>query len=290
MIPLRRCHAPLQILLFSFVLFFVAIVYYITIDQQQLTALMVYVPGMRGNVVTERVLTEKTLVGVAQDDPALVNYIRHHLLHPPSRQPYNLSNPAAQHFSQLGQSSYADSEVLHGMTGGFFVEVGAVDGEFLSNTLFFERNRNWTGLLIEAFPHTYQELLQKHRKAYSVNTALAIGNVSAEIHFASTGEKGVLGQISKNSSLTYRTKALPFYSILLALNVTQIDFFSLDIEGSEMKVLRTIPWDKIKIRLMCVEINHIPEGFQTLLEFMKKQGYKFLGIRSIDAWFGGQLS
>ncbi|XP_069182329.1 uncharacterized protein [Procambarus clarkii] len=152
MIPLRRCHAPLQILLFSFVLFFVALVYYITIDQQQLTTLMVYVPGMRGNVVTERVLTEKTLVGVAQDDPALVNYIRHSLLHPPSRQPYNLSNPAAQHFSQLGQSSYADSEVLHGMTGGFFVEVGAVDGEFLSNTLFFREKPQLDGASHRGFP------------------------------------------------------------------------------------------------------------------------------------------
>ena len=32
---------------------------------------------------------------------------------------------------------------------GFFVEAGAWDGEYLSNTKFFEKERNWTGLLIE---------------------------------------------------------------------------------------------------------------------------------------------
>jgi len=35
---------------------------------------------------------------------------------------------------------------------GFFIEIGSYDGESLSNTLFFEMRRNWTGLLIEANP------------------------------------------------------------------------------------------------------------------------------------------
>nr|XP_045621783.1 protein Star-like isoform X2 [Procambarus clarkii] len=270
----------------AMVVSFVFLVFFIVVNKEQISIRSAYSPDVERSVATERVLTRETMEGAAQDDPALVNYIRHNLLQPPSQLPYNLSNPTKQHFSQYGQSQYVDNEVLHGMTGGFFVEVGAVDGEHLSNTLFLERNRSWTGLLIEAFPGTYQQLQQKHRKAYSINTALAISNISSKVHFQYSGGLGVLSRISKNSSQTFQTTAIPFYSLLLALNITQIDYFSIDIEGAEMKVLRTIPWDKIKIRLMCVEINHIPEGASALIAFIVKQGYKFLGIRTIDAWFG----
>lgn len=41
-------------------------------------------------------------------------------------------------------------KILNGKTGGFFVEAGAFNGEYLSNSLFFEIHRNWTGLLVEA--------------------------------------------------------------------------------------------------------------------------------------------
>ncbi|XP_045601735.1 protein Star [Procambarus clarkii] len=233
----------------------------------------------------ERVLTDATFPGSDQEDPALVTYIRRRLLDPPSSLSYNLTYPEVEHQSQFDQSAYVDEDLLHGMKDGFFVEVGATDGEYLSNTLFLERKRNWTGLLVEPFPETYEKLLSKNRKAYSVNTAVALNSVSNEVFFKPIGYKGVLSHIVDSSKEAIKVKALPLYSILLALNVTVIDFLSLDIKGDEMKVLRTLPWDKIKIRLLCVEINHIPEGEGVLREYMQSQGYKFLGVRDVDAWF-----
>lgn len=61
------------------------------------------------------------------------------------------------------QSKLID-ERLRGRRNGFFVECGAHDGEFNSNSLFFEMERNWTGLLIEPDPTAYEKLLQKNRK------------------------------------------------------------------------------------------------------------------------------
>ena len=39
----------------------------------------------------------------------------------------------------------------------------------------------------------------------------------------------------------------PLFGVLKALNVTKVDYFSLDVEGAEMDVLRTIPFDDLDI-------------------------------------------
>ena len=44
-------------------------------------------------------------------------------------------------------------------------------------------------------------------------------------------------------------QCFPFYSVLLAVGQTQIDFFSLDVEGHELKILKTIPWHKVDIKV-----------------------------------------
>ncbi len=52
-------------------------------------------------------------------------------------------------------------------------------------------------------------------------------------------------------------QCFPLYSVLLALNRTTVDFFSLDVEGFELDVLRTIPWDKVDIKVNINNLNQI---------------------------------
>ena len=42
---------------------------------------------------------------------------------------------------------------------------------------------------------------------------------------------------------------LPLYSILLALDNPIVDYFSLDVEGAEMGILKSIPWHKVNIKV-----------------------------------------
>jgi hypothetical protein len=39
----------------------------------------------------------------------------------------------------------------------------------------------------------------------------------------------------------------PFYSIYKAMGRTEIDLFILDVEGHEMEIMHTIPWEKFNI-------------------------------------------
>ena len=71
-------------------------------------------------------------------------------------------------------------------TDGFFFEAGAYDGVSVSNTLFFETQRNWNGLLVEANPDNYDQLLTKARKSYSFGNCLSMKATPEVILFDAT--------------------------------------------------------------------------------------------------------
>ena len=60
----------------------------------------------------------------------------------------------------------------------------------------------------------------------------------------------------------------------------KIDFMSLDVEGAELAVLSSIPWDRVDIELIMVEFNHIDE--QVLDDIMNKAGYSLYKTLEID--------
>ena len=67
--------------------------------------------------------------------------------------------------------------------GGFFVECGALSGERISNSLFFEKTRHWSGLLIEADPMNYAILKTKNRKAFTINACLSVYPYPVKVRF-----------------------------------------------------------------------------------------------------------
>jgi len=64
----------------------------------------------------------------------------------------------------------------------------------------------------------------------------------------------------------------PLETLLLAINMSRIDYLSLDVEGVEIPVLRTIPWSRLDIRIMSVEYGHGPNGKTPYLEFIRSVG------------------
>ncbi|CAC5378243.1 unnamed protein product [Mytilus coruscus] len=210
---------------------------------------------------------------VDMDDPRLIRLIRNYWIENPSDQPYNLKQPHVMDTS-IGQAAFVDNR-LHFKKGGFFVECGALDGETRSNTLIFERSRDWNGLLIEADPSNYALVKKKNRKAFTINACLSIYPYPVKLQFKKSFNVGkiVQDQNAKGRNIV-NVQCFPFYSIMKALNVTHVDFFSLDVEGNELEVLRTIPFDKIHIDMMTVEIAHVPGGETPVKTFVENKGVK----------------
>ena len=59
---------------------------------------------------------------------------------------------------------------------GFFIEAGANNGVKFSNTLFFERYRNWRGLLIEPIPDLAAQCRENRPACIVENCALVAGD------------------------------------------------------------------------------------------------------------------
>ncbi|XP_021943517.2 protein Star [Folsomia candida] len=238
---------------------------------------------------------------ISPTDAIVLRYLREQKLTPPAKreQPYRLGG---------GENSADMANILAAVDhkrGGYFIECGANDGEFLSTSLPLERDWGWSGLLLEASPSLFQKLLTRNRKSWAANVCLSgrveqnefkVYNKSEESWMSGIG-KIVPGKKYKYprfqgqtvSFKGFRTEGkidcFPLVSLLTALNVTTVDFFSLDVEGHEMEVLKTIPFDQIDIKVLFVEHILIPEGKEGLRAFLKGKGYNVVVASSTDFLF-----
>ena len=189
------------------------------------------------------------------DSPRLLRYVKKHLLLPPSNLNIKIeSENASKSYAQLGQDLLIDN-LLKGKTNGFFIEAGAYDGETFSNTLYFERKRNWTGLLVEADPKLFYLLKNKNRRAFISNACLSVKNYAESVNFTFGN---ALGGIEATEYTEYilgngLVQCIPLITYLTVLNITHVDYLSLDIEGTEIDVIKQIDFKKYTFNVIMIE-------------------------------------
>ncbi|XP_071635747.1 uncharacterized protein [Temnothorax longispinosus] len=200
-------------------------------------------------------------------------------------EPYELQEPDVEDPS-MGQSTVI-REIFNDKKNGFFIECGAYDGEMRSNTLFLERFNGWSGLLIEADPINFTKMLQKNRKAYLSPTCLSVTKSPTVATFLMARNIGRLHEPENTTEnapaentldVAYtgehiRVQCLPLTLYIAALGVETVDYFSLDIEGNEIDVLETIPFNEVDIKALSVEYIHNAKGRKYLIDMMDHRGY-----------------
>ena len=190
-----------------------------------------------------------------QDDPHLIENLKNFKIHQPSTEPYNwtFNDITPFYHGEYGQPIYIEKVIFKGQVkNGFFIEAGADDFERNSNSLFFELERGWTGLLVEPLPTAYPKGLMKKRKAWAATTCLSPSTRPRTVEFAWKGlwSGGMAGISPEKTEDSYQVQCFPLYSLLLAsAGQVTVNYLSLDIEGAEFEVLKTIPWDKVDIEV-----------------------------------------
>merc|ERR1712107_756280 len=100
-----------------------------------------------------------------------------------------------------------------------------------------------------------------NRKAWSINTCLSPITKPTNVNFSTKKSSnltmyGIIEEDQKDGS-SMPLQCLPLSTLILALGNPRVDFLSLDIEGAELAVLKTILWDKIDIRTISVETQFV---------------------------------
>ena len=80
------------------------------------------------------------------------------------------------YYSQIKQDYFIDL-ILDQKQEGFFIDIGAHDGITLSNSYFFEKERNWNGICFEPMPEVFNKL-KENRTCITINAAIYTNDTS----------------------------------------------------------------------------------------------------------------
>lgn len=168
-----------------------------------------------------------------------------------------------------------------GKKDGFFVEFGACDGLLISNTLLMEREFGWRGILSEPAPQ-WQAALRANRKCIIDTRCVwsASGETieftefsDDEYHTQSTAVAVASGKAPVSNR--YNVETVSLFDLLQTHNAPQeIDFISIDTEGSEYEILKVFPFDKYRFNFLCVEHLHLGDKQDPLGKLMQDAGYR----------------
>lgn len=170
-------------------------------------------------------------------------------------------------FSQAGQDWFLFHNFFSQMRfgEGFYLDIGANHPRDLSNSFFFDRCLGWQGLCIE--PNEKYHPLYENRTCTLVKNCIYDGNITISMDF----KAGTHGRLGTGSSIA---QCRPLEEILSEHGVRQVQFASLDVEGSETNALHCFPFHSFDIKVWLVETDKVGAEFNRL---MIRAGYALVG-------------
>lgn len=200
-----------------------------------------------------------------------------------------LSTLHAGYRGQVGQDKYLNENYFHNKKNGVFIDIGAYDGITHSNTYFFEKDLGWCGICFEPKSSVFAQLTAV-RDCLCINAC--VGETDGTLDFIEvSGAPEMLSGPAKSydprhferlkrevardgGSITIKkVPCVPLNKILDQYAISVVDFLSLDTEGSELEILRSIDFNKVYIYAIAVENNFYEPYIQ---EFLESKGFKFV--------------
>jgi len=164
---------------------------------------------------------------------------------------------------------------------GYFVEVGAYDGEFVSNTSCLA-DHGWGGLYIEPIYNHYQKCLKRHDKndVTVANVAIGLEEGETTIYYGDTLTTLDQEQVQRYSEIDWAQHIsfsetvcdqMRLDTLMEKVEVPkEFDVLVVDVEGKEAEVFETFELDEWKPKMIIVELEDEHPSFQKYPELLEK--------------------
>ncbi len=171
---------------------------------------------------------------------------------------------------------------------GFFLDVGAYDGVYLSNTYLLEKEYNWKGICFEPLRKEFEKLRETRsavcinkavfhetglKKQFSVCNALSgITDCIDKYLWVKDGDSYKVETIRLDDAIYEHDAIVPYF----------IDYMSLDTAGSEFDILQSFDFKNYRIGFMTIEHNFIEPKRTNIRNFLLSKGYVYVGQNHVD--------
>jgi FkbM family methyltransferase len=202
-------------------------------------------------------------------------------------------------FAEKSQSQYKQDLFVLSETdfkkAGFFVEFGATNGVGFSNTHLLEKEFEWEGILAEPARCWHEDL--KGNRSCFVDTNCVWSESGKRLAFNEVdgawlstvdaySSADLYHQVRKRGK-KYDVTTISLEDLLDKYGAPRnIDYLSIDTEGSEYEILRNFPFEKYQFKVITCEHNYT-QMRDKILSLLTSKGYKrkYLGLSKFDDWY-----
>lgn len=201
------------------------------------------------------------------------------------------------YYSQDKQDEFLETNVFKGYKKGIFIDVGAHDGKSINNTLYFEKHNDWAGINIEPIKKVYDKLVLNRPNCININKAICNHNGIKEFicnegytemisglkdTFDKRHEYRLKWENNKYGSTTniIKVETEKLEDIFDRYYMTHINYLSIDVEGGEFEVVKSINFNKVFIDVIGFE-NNYKDTSLPIIDYLKEKNYILLHV-SLD--------
>lgn len=184
--------------------------------------------------------------------------------------------------SQCGEDRWLDANwaSLGLPEVGFYIELGAGNGEYLSNTLWLA-DRGWHGLLIEADPRN----IVKPRDNCIIHRSI-IGP-AGEVSFGLHPTDSYLSGINRKAPERMTAQAVTLSAVLDSHSIDRVDLISIDTEGNEIEVWKTLDLSRWRPQIAIIELYtwKLSDRSREVMNQLQADGYDLIHRTELNGIF-----